>query len=208
MFLNVIQALITCAIFLFVLKYLLDQSKNPSGRVGIMMMKIWQKTYLPMVKWSLKNVYRDDVSQILDIGVGSGWSSVYLSEKFTGSKIYGIDISEDAVRFAQENYLDKPIIFENKSASDAGYSDDSFDLICSFQSHFHWQDQDKSFAELSRILSKKGQIIIACEENKINFFLPKWKNSQWLQSYFNSFRLNVVSVDRQNGWVCYTIRHL
>ena len=37
----------------FIYKYLLNQSREPTGRVGNVMMKLWNKVYLPMAKWCL-----------------------------------------------------------------------------------------------------------------------------------------------------------
>lgn len=34
----------------FIYKYFLNQSKTPTGLVGSVMMKLWNKVYLPMAK--------------------------------------------------------------------------------------------------------------------------------------------------------------
>ena len=43
-------------VFLFLgalLYYLIQQSKKPSGIVGVLMMRLFNKAYLPMVRWAL-----------------------------------------------------------------------------------------------------------------------------------------------------------
>ncbi|MGO2265382.1 MAG: hypothetical protein ACTH54_00930 [Vagococcus salmoninarum] len=48
--------------------YLLQQSKEPSGVVGTMMMKLWNNVYLPMTKWALSLIPPQNYFSILDVG--------------------------------------------------------------------------------------------------------------------------------------------
>ncbi|MGM0124279.1 hypothetical protein IGI37_001653 [Enterococcus sp. AZ194] len=45
--------LITLISLYLLYKYLLYQSKYPSGWIGLALMKIWNKSYLPMTSWAL-----------------------------------------------------------------------------------------------------------------------------------------------------------
>lgn len=55
-----------------------------------------------MVKWSTDGLRssNNDI-KILDVGVGNGDSTKYLSEQFPNSIIYGIDISDRAIKDAK-----------------------------------------------------------------------------------------------------------
>lgn len=45
-------------------------------------MKLWNKVYLPMAKWSLSFLPAKKFHHILDIGVGNGATTYYLSQTF------------------------------------------------------------------------------------------------------------------------------
>ena len=95
--------------------YLIYQSKRPSGFVGLWMMKIWNRVYMPMVVWSISQLdHKKRFKAILDVGVGNGASSKYLKMHFPDSQVLGIDISSTAIRAAEE--LSEPgLSFEVKN---------------------------------------------------------------------------------------------
>lgn len=124
----------------FIYKYLLNQSKAPTGWVGIVMMKLWNKVYLPMAKWCLSFLPAKQFHHILDIGVGNGATTYYLSQRFKAESIIGIDISEKAIEQAKRLNSNSTITFEKVNIEKTDYPSNSFDLICAFQNHFHWSN--------------------------------------------------------------------
>ena len=53
--------------------YLIYQSKRPSGFIGLWMMKLWNRVYMPMVVWAVIQLeYRKRFKAILVVGVGNG----------------------------------------------------------------------------------------------------------------------------------------
>ena len=75
--------------------YFIKQSRLPDGFIGRKMMRLWNRIYLPMVKWSLNEIDTSfSPSSILDVGVGNGASTNLLYELYEPNAIYGIDISE------------------------------------------------------------------------------------------------------------------
>lgn len=129
----VIIALLIILAFL----YLMYQSKKPSGFVGLWMMRLWNRAYLPMVVWSVNQLdHKKSFHAILDVGVGNGASSKYLKMHFPDSQVLGIDISSTAIRAAEE--LSEPgLSFEVKNVEKTDLSVSEFDLITAFQTHFH-----------------------------------------------------------------------
>ena len=124
--------------------YLMYQSKRPSGLVGLWMMKLWNRAYLPMVVWSVNQLDRKKpFPAILDVGVGNGASSKYLKKHFPNSQVLGIDISTTAIREA-EKFAGPGLAFEVKnvektdlSVSEFDYSiSDPFSLVKSNSSFF------------------------------------------------------------------------
>ena len=143
--------------------YLMYQSKRPSGFVGLWMMKLWNRVYMPMVVWAVSQLdYRKRFHAILDVGVGNGVSSKYLKMHFPNSQVLGIDISSTAIR-AAERLAEPGLSFEVKNVENTNLPVEKFDLITAFQTHFHWSDLTQSFLELKRILKPDGIILLACE---------------------------------------------
>jgi len=92
-----------------------------------------------------------------------------------------------------------------KDVEDTGYPGESFDLICAFQTHFHWRYLENSLRELRRLMTDDGVLIIACEQRKISFFLPRLEQDDDLCSWLMAMDLNLTQTVRRAGWVAYLI---
>ena len=197
--------IISVAILFFLLfLYLLKQSKQPTGLVGIWMMKIWNQVYFPMVKWAISQLEQRNVKNILDVGIGNGQSTLYLKQYFPNSKVVGFDISKTAITQAKKwNIAD--VNFELKDVGQTTYSAESFDLITAFQTHFHWPDLSRAFSELRRILRRDGLILLACEWSKLTYFQPELKKEEEFAAFLNNKGLKLVGSQRKNQWILYKI---
>jgi SAM-dependent methyltransferase len=202
--------LLIVGVLLVLYQQLLQQSKKPSGWLGSMMMKLWNNVYLPLAKWCLVFVEereKDQISSVLDVGVGNGASTNYIREFFTkADHIVGIDISQKAVEQARKYHLTANIRFEKKDISQTGYPSNQFDLICAFQNHFHWEDLQGSFLEIRRILSANGILLIGCEYAKISYFLPGLKEIHSFESFLNKLGLKLIQTEHKADWIFYKIK--
>lgn len=185
--------------------YLMKQSKKPTGIVGVFMMRLWNRVYLPMVDWSLAYIPKIDRKHILDVGVGNGRSTQRLATVFLKSEIYGIDISEKAIEQAKKIKGSPEIFFEVKDVVNTNYPFAFFDLICVYQNHFHWSDLEQGLSELNRILASDGMIIIACEIAKINYYLPDFMDIEKFRVYLNRLGLALTEVEENTNWIFYKI---
>lgn len=190
----------------FTYKHLLSQSKEPTGWVGSVMMKLWNKVYLPMAKWSLSFLPAKQFHRILDIGVGNGATTHYLSQRFKAESIIGIDISQKAIEQAKRLYSNNAITFERANIEKTDYPSNSFDLICAFQNHFHWSNLQGSLLEIRRILTDDGIFLIGCEYSKVKYFLPELKEPNVFGEYLDDVGLRLVQVERERDWVVYEVR--
>ena len=168
-------------------------------------MKLWNKVYLTMAKWSLSFLPTKQFHHILDIGVGNGATTYYLSQRFKPESILGIDISEKAIEQAKRLHSDHTITFERANIEKTNYPSKSFDLIYALQSHFHWSNLQSSLLEIRRILSDDGIFIIGCEYSKVKYFLPKLKEPDVFGEYLDDIGLWLVQVERERDWVVYWV---
>ena len=185
--------------------YLMYQSKRPSGFIGLWMMKLWNRVYMPMVVWAVSQLDRKKrFHAILDVGVGNGASSKYLKKHFPNSQVLGIDISTTAIKSAEE--LSEPgLSFEVKNVEKTDLPVEEFDLITAFQTHFHWSDLTQAFLELKRILKPDGTILLACEWSKLAYYLPVFKKREKLENYLTDLDLHLIDSQRKDQWILYKI---
>ena len=186
--------------------YLIYQSKKPSGFVGLWMMKLWNRVYLPMVVWSVSQLdYKKRYNAILDVGVGNGASSKYLKKHFPNSQVLGIDISSTAIR-AAEKLAEPGLSFEVKNVEKTNLPFEEFDLITAFQTHFHWSNLTQSFLELKRILKPDGIILLACEWSKLAYYLPDFRKQEKLENYLINLDLHLIDSQKKGQWILYKIK--
>ena len=168
-------------------------------------MKLWNKVYLPMAKWSLSFLPAKQFHHILDIGVGNGATTYYLSQRFKTESNIGIDISEKAIEQAKRLYSDHTITFDRVNIEKTDYPSNSFDLICAFQNHFHWNDLQGGLLEVKRILADDGIFLIGCEYFKVKYFLPDLKEPDAFGEYLDDVGLQLLQVERELDWMVYLV---
>ena len=180
----------------------------PSGLMGRMMMAIWNKSYLPMVKWSLNFVRTTQVQQILDVGVGNGKSTAHLSSVFPGAEIHGLDISPTAIQEAKKLRVAGQLDFTVSAIEQTDFSAESFDLVCGFQTHFHWDDLAAGLNEIHRLLKEQGQLLLACEQSKLDYFLPQMKTTEDFQSFIQPLGFQLLASHQKGPWIAYSCQKI
>lgn len=192
-------------LIILVFPYLIYQSKKPSGLIGLWMMKLWNRVYMPMVVWAVSQLnHKKRFHAILDVGIGNGASSKYLKMHFPDSQVLGIDISITAIKSAEE--LSEPgLSFEVKNVEKTNLPVEEFDLITAFQTHFHWSNLTQAFLELKRILKPDGIILLACEWSKLAYYLPDFRKQEKLEYYLSNLDLYLIDSQRKGQWILYKI---
>ncbi|MCL6606426.1 MAG: class I SAM-dependent methyltransferase [Paenibacillus sp.] len=99
---------------------------------------------------------------ILDIACGSGYGTDLLA-KSGASKIYGVDISQEAVDFCLQNYKSLSTEFIVGNVIDIPLPSRSIDLVVSFETieHVNELEQRKFLSEIKRVLKPDGGLIIS-----------------------------------------------
>lgn len=187
-------------------EYIGSQFGNPRGLVGkiccLIMNIINRKLYLGIVNSLQLN--KDHC--VLDIGYGNGYLTKLIFNRY-GSKVFGIDISEDMKKSATKR--NKKGVLENRihlglgDCCDLNFKEDSFDAVVSVNTIYFWNDTKKGLLEIFRTLKKDG------------VFLNAIYSKEWMQktSYTNKgFRLfypdEIESLAREIGFEDIKIRSL
>ncbi|MCO7127572.1 class I SAM-dependent methyltransferase [Sporolactobacillus shoreicorticis] len=185
------------------LSKLLAQSQHPEGWLGKIMMKLWNRAYFPMVKWSLGFVRTPQNGTILDVGVGNGLTTKYISDSASSSLVTGIDISETAITAARKKNTADNLSFFVTDVEDLPFPNHNFDLITAFQTHFHWNSYVRGLEEIYRVLKYNGQVIIACEKVKLNYFMSGDKNGEYTKRIAKNIGFTKLNTHYYQGWLYY-----
>lgn len=125
---------------------------------------------------------------VLDYGCGTGYGTQRLAS--SAAQIVGIDISEEAIRFAESTYL--PAVSEGSTLdyrvvqpieqAPLPFEDGAFDTVLSFQVIEHVPSVEKYLAEIRRVLKPGGTFVCATPDRR-------WRLFPW-QRPFNRFHLD------------------
>ena len=96
---------------------------------------------------------------VLDLGCGAGHGSNMLAKKY--KKVVGVDISEEAIGYAKNNWSLPNIEFVIGNSMDLPFEDNSFDVVASFEVFEHLNDWKKFLSEIKRVLKPKGIVYIS-----------------------------------------------
>ncbi len=132
------------------------------------------REYLRFADNVIKKVNPALNSRVLEIGPGPGWAGIYLLKKRNDLKLVGLDASPDMIRVASRNALKEGL---HEIAYTHGYAenmlkfnDGTFDIVISRDSLHHWEDPEKVFKEIKRILKPSGKVYIHDSKRDMNAF--------------------------------------
>jgi len=132
---------------------------------------------------------------VLDIASGEGYGSAILAA--SASKIFGIDIDPEVVRYAREKYSAiNNVEFLTGQAENIPLPDHSIDVVVSFETieHLDQPTQEKFLQEIKRVLKNDGSLIISTPD-KTNYsdrygFTNKYHLKEFTSEEFLSFLTN------------------
>lgn len=107
----------------------------------------------------------EKVFTILDIGCGTGHGSELLARSF--KRVYGIDISQEAIDYAKKNWQRENITFSVGSGTQIPFRKNTFDITVAFEVFEHIKDWNKFLSELKRVTKRNGTIYISTPNKDI-----------------------------------------
>lgn len=138
--------------------------------------------------YSVLNLVKDKV--VLDAACGVGYGTALMSEM--AEFVYGIDISEESIRAAEEEYNGSKMKFIQSSIECIPLSNHSVDVVVSFETIEHVGEdiQVQFMMEIKRVLKPNGILIISTPDKRNYSDVPKFRNAFHIKEfYFNEFQL-------------------
>jgi ubiquinone/menaquinone biosynthesis C-methylase UbiE len=104
-----------------------------------------------------QTIVKDKV--VLDIASGSGYGTLALAK--TAKKVYGVDVNQDAVTYAQANFAAKNVQYLVGDGEKIPLEDNSVDVVVTFETIEHIDDYKQFIKEVSRVLKPDGLAIVS-----------------------------------------------
>jgi SAM-dependent methyltransferase len=124
--------------------------------------------------------------RILDVGCGTGWSSIALARAYPGARVVGIDLDAASVDDAQRNALaagvGERVRFEVRNAVGAG-SLGSFDAACIFEAVHDMGDPVGVLASVRNALAEGASLLVADERVGASFSAPADFNDRFMYGW-------------------------
>lgn len=112
--------------------------------------------------------------KVLEIGVGVGTDFVQYAKN--GAKVYGIDLTENAIHLTRDHLAAYNLKAESLQVADAEklpFKDNFFDLVSSFGVIHHTPRIDKAVKEIHRVLKPEGKFIVMIYAKGLIFYWIK-----------------------------------
>jgi O-antigen biosynthesis protein len=121
---------------------------------------------------------------VLDIASGEGYGSHMLSQ--VASKVFGVDISLEAVNYAKTKYQYKVNNLEFLIGSCAAIplEDKSVDVIVSFETIEHHDEHEAMMREIKRVLKPNGCLLISSPDKFEYSDKPAFKNEHHVKELY------------------------
>ena len=144
-------------------KYVGRNFGNPNGFGGKITTKIMNIINQKQYNAVLNNIHLKQDNIILDIGFGNGYLIKKLFEQNISIKIYGIEISNDMINKTtiknKQNIENGKLKLSLENINKTSFGENTFDKIYTVNTIYFWNELDKSFSEIKRILKPDGMFI-------------------------------------------------
>ena len=125
--------------------------------------------------------------KVLDIACGEGYGSFLMSRY--ASEVIGVDVDILTVEKAKIKYLKSNLKFINGDATQIPLSNNSIDVVVSFETIEHHDKHEKMYQEIKRVLKNTGILIISSPDKKYYTDKRQYKNPHHVKElYFDEFQ--------------------
>lgn len=139
-------------------QYIAEQFSRPVGLGGRIVAAImnWQNKAMYEATEKLLAPKAGDV--LLDIGCGNGYMLGRLS-RHVGVALWGTDISEDMLDASRRRLRERRTSFACCSVDEMPLEDGSIDKACTINTVYFWDDLEKAFGEVYRVIKPGGVFV-------------------------------------------------
>ena len=131
-------------------------------------------------------------ARVLDLGCGTGYGTAKLGE--VSKSVVGIDIAEEAIKWAKQTHRNPKLTFERRSDLGEGFPKGSFDLVTCFEmiEHVDHKMQLDTIRSISNMLTPGGKLVISTPDPR--FTAPYGPNPYHLREMTEPEFLELLQV--------------
>ncbi len=149
-----------------IMKKFFSQTKKPEGFLGKMMVNGMNgASHSALADWGFGFIKKEKAARSLDCGCGGGANVKRLLER--SEKACGIDYSEVSVQKSRQTNAGAirggRCEIRHADVCSLPFENDSFDIVTAFETVYFWQNIDKAFSEIYRVLKSEGVFAITNE---------------------------------------------
>ena len=144
-------------------RFIARQLSSPKGFFGGIMGRLMNRHNAKLNAYADRQLDLTPSDRILEIGFGGGVTlpSLIAGAAFVG----GIDRSRDMVRRANARFSEAVsagrAIFREGNVEELPFEASSFGKVCTVNTVYFWNSLDAGFAEMHRVLSPGGRVVVA-----------------------------------------------
>ena len=194
-----------------------ENIRKPQGFGGKLMVKMMNRGHGKLAKWGFTKINTKLDSKVLDVGCGGGANVAKWLGKCATGHVTGIDYSEVSVEESKK--LNAIAIKGGKcdivygNVSSMPFDDEAFDCVSAFETVYFWEDLEKCFIEVRRVMKKGGIFLICNESDGTNLKDEKWTKIIGGMKIYNEIQLHTMLekvgfcdiksfVDAKRHWLC------
>lgn len=130
--------------------------------------------------------YINENDKILDISCGCGYGSWFMAETTGCRQVVGVDISDEALDFAQQYYSSNKIAYKKGNIEKNEYDldiEEQFNVIVSFETIEHLKNDDVFLQHLHTFLDDDGVLIVSSPNEEV---IP-YNNNPYFENGINPY---------------------
>lgn len=139
-----------------------------------------ERHHLDIAEKTIRHMDLRPGERVLDLSCGTGWCTRLIARIVADGpagfgQVVGLDISDEMIRHAREASKDfDNILYVWGSAQQIPWEENYFDKAISIEAFYYYPDQERTLAELFRVLAPRGRFFILINLYKDNPYSLRW----------------------------------
>ncbi|HVM14372.1 MAG TPA: class I SAM-dependent methyltransferase [Egibacteraceae bacterium] len=131
-----------------------------------MFLNLLAQEWFPAVPGLVQRLQADPPATVVDVGCGTGWSTVAIARGFPNATVVGLDLDESSVAAARANAeqsgVADRVTFEVRDAADPALTH-RFDVVCAFETIHDMVDPVGALRAMRALAAEDATVLVADE---------------------------------------------